>query len=660
MKRIKLVFLTVFAINSCLCAWGEVKGEDVVLKSPNGKLNITFRTTEKDKLVYEVSYRNKLLIEPSAMGLELQNSGTLGDNVRIIKFSFSESEDHYELITGRTNTVLEKYNALVLETMGQTDNEFRMNVEVRAYDDAVAFRYLVPEQQALTEYRLTSEKTEFQLVKDVMSYALVLPNFRSGYESEFYKVPLSALANQGGVSSKYTLGLPLLMDVSGIGWAVITEADLEDNAAMYLCNTTGSWTGHRLDAVIAPSLTDAEVAVTSKLPHKTAWRVIMVASEPGRFIESNTITNLNPECRIADTSWITSGKSAWDWWNSSLNKDGVNAYTTETMKYYVDFAADSGLEFMTIDAGWSGSDITKCRDNVNVPEVVAYAKSKGVKVFIWLYAKYVWNQMEEAFPLYEKWGVSGMKIDFIERDDQAGINFYYKVAEKAAKHKLLVDFHGSTKPWGLQRTYPNVMGYESIIGMEQSKAGMRDNPENRLVIPFTRMLGGLTDYTPGGFNNVTREEFVPFMNARPMVMGTRAHHLAIYVVYESPFQMVSDWPEAYRNDPSFEFIKKVPAASWEKTKVLNGYPGEYITVARKKGDDWYLGAMTNWEKRDYEISLGFLENGNYMAEIYADAPDADKYPKKINIRTMKVNSNSKLKIQMVSAGGLAVHFRRIK
>jgi alpha-glucosidase len=223
-----------------------------------------------------------------------------------------------------------------------------------------------------------------------------------------------------------------------------------------------------------------------------------------------------------------------------------------------------------------------------------------------------------------------------------------------------VDFHGSTKPWGLQRTYPNVLGYESIIGMEQSKAGMRDNPENRLVIPFTRMLGGLADYTPGGFDNVTREEFVPCMDARPMVMGTRAHHLAVYVVYESPFQMVSDWPEAYRDDPSFEFIKKVPAASWEKTKVLNGYPGEYITVARKKGDDWYLGAMTNWKKRDYEVSLDFLENGNYTAEIYADALDADKYPKKINIRTTKVNLNSKLRIRMVSAGGLAVHFRKIK
>lgn len=258
----------------------------------------------------------------------------------------------------------------------------------------------------------------------------------------------------------------------------------------------------------------------------------------------------------------------WDWWNGSLNKAGEVAYTTETMKYYVDFAAENGFKYMTIDAGWCGEDITKCRDNVNVPEVVAYAKSKGVKVFIWLYSRFVWNQMDEAFPLYEKWGVAGLKIDFIERNDQAGIDWYYRVAKKAAEHHLMVDYHGCTNPWGLQRTYPNVVGYEAILGMEQSKAGGRDN---RVALAFTRMIPGLMDYTPGGFDNVTPEEFEPNMVTRPQVMGTRAQHLALYVVYDSPFQMVSDWPEAYKNDRSFDFIKEVPAR-WNETRVLNGIP----------------------------------------------------------------------------------------
>lgn len=650
------IAMAAFTFGSCFTAGAQVN--EAVLKSPDGQLNITLRTDDGKKLVYEVAYNEKPLMKPSALGLELQGNRPLGDDVSLLNASYSKGVDTYSLKTGRTSAVDETYNAVVLEVEERTGQKRRMNIEARAYDDAVAFRYVVPEQKALTEYRLKNEKTEFRLTTDAMSYAQVLPNFKSGYESEFHKMPVSALANQGGVPSKYLVGMPLLLDVPGVAWMAITESDLEGNSGMYLCNPSGSWTGHWFETVVSPGMSDSEVAVAGKLPHHTAWRIIMVAPEPTHFIESNIITNLNPESRIADDSWVKAGKAAWDWWNGSLNKEGKSAYTTETMKYYVDFAAESGLEYMMIDAGWCGDDITQCRDNVNIPEVVKYADTKGVKVFIWLYAKYVWNQMEAAFPLYEKWGVAGMKIDFLERDDQAGIDFYYRVAEKAAQHKLMVDFHGGSKPWGLQRTYPNVVGYEGIIGMEQSKAGGRDNPENRLTIPFTRMLSGLADYTPGAFNNVTREDFVARMES-PMVMGTRAHHLAIYVVYESPFQMVSDWPEVYRGDPSFNFIKKVPAA-WDKTKVLNGYPGKYITIARKQGVDWYLGAMTDWDSRNFDIPLSFLEEGTYEAEIYADAPDAGQYPKKVTIRTQKVTSKSNLKVALASAGGLAVHFRKIK
>lgn len=666
MKINKTIIAVAILLLPCFAVWSQEN--NVVLKSPDGALTISFRTIVPEtgkantpngpRLVYEVSFNSKQLLTPSALGLELQNSRVLGENVTISKTNYSEGVDDYKLITGRNSTVNEKYNAVLLEITEQRGNGRKMNIEARAYNDAVAFRYVVPRQPAMTEYRLKSEKTEFRLAKDATTWAQVLPNFKSGYESEFYKLPATGLANQGGVASKYLVGLPLLMEMPGVGWAVISEAGLEGNSAMYLMNPSGSWTGYWFDAVVSPSRIDPEVAVVGPLPHTTAWRVIMVAKEPTHFVEANTLTNLNPECRIDDTSWIKSGKSAWDWWNGSLDKNGNQAYTTENMKYYVDFAAESGLEFMTIDAGWNTGDITQCRDNMDVPEVVAYAKTKGVKVFIWLYSTHVWNQMDEAFPLYEKWGVAGMKIDFVERDDQAAIDWYYRVAEKAAKHKLMVDFHGCTKPWGLQRTYPNVVGYEAILGMEQSKAGGRDNPDNHLVIPFTRMIGGLTDYTPGGFDNVTAADFVSRMD-RPMVMGTRAHHLAIYVVYESPFQMVSDWPETYRKEAaSFEFIKKVPA-SWDKTRVLNGYPGEYITIARKRGNDWYLGAMTNWKNRDYEISLDFLESGNYTAEIYADAPDSGQFPKKVNIKTIKVNPGSKLKISMAAAGGVAVHFKRL-
>jgi alpha-glucosidase len=653
--------------------WGQEK--DAVLQSPDRKLSITFRvvdipvrsgaqnrennppTLPMTKLVYEVSFNEKLLLEPSAMGLELENNRYLGENVLIEKVTFSEGEDNYSLLHGRTKSVSEKYNAVLLEVVEQRGGR-KMNVEARAYNDAVAFRYIVPEQKALIDYRLKNEKTEYRLPKDAIAYALLLPNHKSGYESEFQKIPVSALSNQGGVASYFLIGMPLVLDVADAGWMAITETDIEGNSATYLRNPTGSWAGHWFESVVSPNWRDSEVAVAGSLPHKTAWRVIMAASNPVHFIETNMMTNLNPESRISDTSWITVGKSTWDWWNGSLNQKGERAYTTETMKYYVDFAAESGFEFMTVDAGWSGSDITVCRDNVNIPEVVRYAKEKGVKVIIWVGGSNVWNQMDTAFPLYEKWGVAGLKIDFILRDDQAGIDFYYRVAEKAAKHKLLLDFHGATKPWGLQRTYPNVIGYECILGMENSLVGVRDNPENRLVYPFTRMIAGLVDFTPGAFDNATRDEFVA-RNQKPMAMGTRAHHLAIYVVYESPFQMISDWPENYKNQTDFKFIKDVPV-TWDKTKALNGKPGEYVTIARKKGDDWFLGAMTNWTPRNYEISLDFLESGNYMAEIYADATDADRYPKKTSVKTVRVKAGDKMKVNMVSGGGLAVRFKKVK
>lgn len=670
MKHIKLIAVIGIAalMNiSSLCA----QNKEVSLSSPDKNLQVTFRTVSPaetgeqnsvesasgNKLVYDIIFQDKQLISPSAMGVELEGSPLLGENVKITGTTFQQGEDRYQLKTGKTSQVNEKYNSVLISLAEERTNR-QLQVEARAYNGAVAFRYIVPEQPGMAQYRLVNEKTEFRLPQDATTYAQVLPNFRSGYEAEFHKVPATGLSNQGGVSSRYLLGLPLVLDMPGRGWVAIAEADLENNAGMYLLNPSGNWTGFWFETVISPSLNQPEVAVVSTLPHKSAWRIIMAANNPGRFIESNVMTSLNPESRIADTSWIKAGKSAWDWWNGSLDKNGKHAYTTENMKYYIDFAHEAGLEYMTVDAEWSTNDITVFRENLNVPEVVAYAKEQGVKVFIWAHSRNVWKQMNEAFPLYEKWGVAGIKIDFIERDDQAGIDFYYRVAKKAAEHKLMIDFHGCSKPWGIQRTYPNVVGYEGIIGMEQSKAGWRDNPDNRLMIPFTRMLGGLTDYTPGGFDNVTPEAFEARMES-PVVMGTRAHHLAMYVVYESPFQMVSDWPERYRNDSSFEFIKKVPA-TWDDTRVLNGKPGEYVTIARKSGNDWYVGAMTNYTERNLEVSLSFLETGNYEAEIYADTPQTNADPKKISITRKRVNANSKLSIHMSSAGGMAIYIRKLK
>ena len=654
---------TILALCVCFAFGVCIRAEEIA--SPDGKLVLAIETVPATangltgRLVYKVSFRGKPLVEESGLRFELEGQRPLGPEARITGTEKSQGEDSYKLLAGKTSEVHDRYNSLRLDLAQDELLTMKFSIEARVFDDAVAFRYVIPDQGAIRSFRLTKESTEFRIAKDATTYALELPNFHSMYESEFVKLPISAFSNQGGVASKVLIGLPLLMDVPGVAWMAITEADLRDNSSMYLTNPSGSWQGHWFESVLAPSEDDSNVIVRSSLPHHSAWRVLLIGDQPGRLVESNVITSLNPENRVADTSWIKAGKASWDWWSGSLNADGKSSYSTATMKYYVDFAAKSKFEYMLVDAGWSEpNDITKTNGKVDIPELVKYAAARGVKVWIWLYYKATDSQMEEAFPLYEKWGVAGLKIDFIERDDQRGIDFYYRTAELAARYHLMVDFHGATKPSGLERTYPNVLGYEGVLGLEQSKAGTRDNPEHHTTIPFTRMLAGPMDYTPGAFTNVTREEFVPRMES-PMVMGTRAHQLAMYAIYQAAIQMVADWPKAYEGDPSFEFVKAAPA-TWDETRVLNGRPGEFVTIARRHGEEWFLGSITNWNARELDLPLSFLGSGDFTAEIYADAPDADVHSKNVLIETKTVKSDSHLTAKLAPAGGYAVRFIPMK
>lgn len=633
------------------------------LSSPDKRLSIIFETI-KDKqvsesgeqLVYSVTYNNQALVDRSALSLNLDNQRPLGEDVKIVSTERSSLDQSYELIAGKTNFVNDKCNILTIQLRENGSSARKLTIEARAYNDAVAFRYIVPKQSDIEEFRLIGERTEFKMSKDAITYAQILPNFVHSYESEYVKLPVTAFSHVGSVVNDPMIGLPLLMEVPGVAWVAINEADLQNYSSMYLTTLSKGWSGHWLEAFLAPQFENSSVCVTGSLPLTSPWRVLQVGNYPGVLIESNILTNLNDENVIEDTSWIKPGKAAWNWWNGSIGAEGVRDFSTEGMKYYIDFAAESGLEHFVIDAGWAAKDdITKMNGRVDIPLLVEYAKQKNVGIWIWIHYRDAVRQLEEAFPIYEKWGVAGLKIDFIERDDQAGIDFYYRAAKKAVEHHLMLDFHGSTKPSGLSRTYPNILGYEAVIGMEVSRGGLRDNPDCHLILPFTRMLQGFMDYTPGGFNNVTKEEFVA-RSSKPMVMGTRAHHLAMYVVYESPIQMVSDNPTAYKGQPSFQFIMDVPA-TWNETKVLNGIPGEYITIARRKGDNWFLGSMTNWNPRQLELPLDFLGAGTYTAEIYTDSQDSDRYPKNVIIEKKTVSKGQKLNIQLSSAGGCAICFK---
>ena len=610
------------------------------------------------QLVYTVTFHRKKIFEDSALSLELTNQAPLGVAVHITNATTGSGVDDYSLLAGKTSAVHDAYNSLILQAQESGNSSRVFEIEARVYNSGLAFRYRVPEQPSLSRYQLTQEDTEFRPVMDADAWALRLPNYQSAYESEYVPQVLSALSNQGGVSSYILNGAPMLLHMPGMAWAAVGEADLEGNAAMYLENPTGNWTGHYLVSKISPALDGKGPAVDATLPHNSAWRVILIGDTPGELVESNIITDLNPPNRVEDTSWIHPGKASWNWWSGEMGPDGQSAYTTKNMEYYVDFAAESGFPYMMLDAGWSEHDITKMRGNVDVPELVQYAAKKHVKVWIWLYSKAVAEQMQQAFPLYEKWGVVGVKIDFILRNDQQGIQWYYDVAKLAAEHHLMVDFHGATQPWGIQRTYPNVLDYEAVLGLENNKAGRRDGPVNRTTFPFTRMLSGPMDYTPGGFENVTPENFVT-RDKNPMTMGTRAQQLALYVVFDEPLAMVSDVPSAYINQPGFRFIKDVPT-SWDVTKVLNGMPGEFATIARRHSNEWYLGSITNWSSRELRIPLNFLGTGMYRAEIYEDAADASREPKHTSIREQNVRSSDVLTLHLASGGGCAIRFVPLK
>jgi len=662
-KLFNIVSLFLILLSPHLVQSQETSGK---LVSPDHKLEITFQTGQLDKkgpvnqLYYTVTFKGKQLFKPSLLSLDIKGAQALGTDVRIINSKITAGKDAYQLVVGKTNKVNEQFNSLQLELQENSAPARKLTIEARAYNDAVAFRYIAPQQEALEAgYELINENTEFHFSNDAITYAQVLPHYRSMYESEYLKLSVSAFSNQGGVKSSVLIGLPLLAEVPGAGWVAIAESELQGYSSMYLTNPSGGWNGHTMLSRLSPRLDSSGIAVKGKGSLRSAWRIIMVGEEPGRIIESNALMNLSSPSAIANTDWIKSGKASWDWWSGSLGPDGKPAYTTANMKYYVDFAAKSGLEYMMLDAGWFVSkDITKMNGRVDIPELVKYAATKNVKVWIWLYAPYVFKQMDEAFALYEKWGVAGLKIDFIERDDQFGIDFHYKAAQKAAEHHLMLDLHGGTKPFGLERTYPNVMSYEAVLGMEQSKGGTRDNPENHTMLPFTRMLVGPLDYTPGGFDNVTREQFYPKSDS-PMVMGTRAHQLALYVVYQAQLGMVSDHPSAYEGQADFEFIKKVPA-SWDEIKVIHGIPGEYISIARRKGNDWYIGSITNWTARNLSLPLSFLGAGNYTAEIYSDAADAKTNPKHTSIFKQQVNNKTVLQAKLVTGGGYAVRIVKTK
>jgi len=631
-------------------AWPQAR-----VASPDGQIVFEL-LSNAEHLQYRVTFHGKPLINPSALGFDLQNQPSLGDNLKLTVTVPSAGDETYTMPHGKSNPVRNHYNALEADFEETTRTARRLSIEARAYDDGVAFRYLIPQQTALREIRIVREKTQFDLAKDGDTWPLVLASYRTPYEANYEHVPL------GGIVPSWLIALPFLTELPGTGFLAITEAQIENYPGMYLGHSaTGS--GRLLEARLAPRADEPDLAASSVTPLRTPWRVLMIADRPGRLIESNIVINLNPPSEIADTSWIKPGKAAWDWWSGTWAKDvdfhpGMN---TATMKHYIDFAASAHLEYMLIDAGWAPRgkeamhDITRTIPEIDMPVILSYAASKGVKVWLWAHWTSVDRQMDEAFPMFEKWGVAGVKIDFMDRDDQWMVDWYHRVLRKAAEHHLMIDYHGAYKPDGTRRTWPNLMTREGVMGLEYLKWSGRVTPAHNVILAYTRMLAGPMDYTPGGFRNVTRAEFEP-RNREPLVMGTRAHQVALFVVFESAFEMAADYPEAYKDQPELPFISAVPTV-WDETRVLNGQVGEWITIARRRGQDWFLGSITDWTPRNLDVPLDFLGDGSYVAEVYADAPDAATQPTHTAIAHERVTRQTTLHLKLATGGGCAIRIR---
>ena len=613
------------------------------------------------QLGYEVTYRGKTIIERSKLGFDLQNQPPIGGNLLVVASTNSRIDETYQIPAGKSNPVRNQCNVLIFDLKEAKAPRRKLTVEARAYNDGVAFRYIIPDQPAVKELRIANEKTEFVLASDATTYPLILRNFRSSWEDNYRTVALS------GIAPELVIGLPLLTEIPGVAFVAITEANIDNYAGMYLMHSGSN--AKALEARLAPRVDEPGLSVSGATPVTTPWRVVMISNEVGRLIESQIVGNLNPPSAIADTSWIKPGKASWDWWSGPA-ADGVNfkvGSNTETAKYYIDFSARAGFEYFMFDAGWaahgtgpndSGADITQTTPVVNMPGIIAYAKSKNVKVWLWSHWTDIDRQMDEAFPLFEKWGVAGVKIDFMDRDDQWMVNFFRRVAKNAAEHHLMIDFHGAYKPDGIGRTWPNVITREGVMGLEYNKWSARVTPDHNVMLAFTRMLAGPMDYTPGGFRNATREEFEP-RNLKPMVMGTRAHQTALFVVFESPFMMVADYPGAYEGQPELPFLSAVPA-SWDETRVLNAKVGDYITIARRHGKDWYVGSIAGSHGATLDIPLEFLGAGEFKAETYSDAPDAGVHPMKTVVEQKSVNKATTLKAVLVSGGGQAIRITPAK
>ena len=630
------------------------------LASPSGEVKVSVKVSNGDVngLEYSVGYGEEKILLPSSIGLEFKDMPLSYKVCNVERRSIDQV--HTAIVPVKFRTVAEKCNELKIDFKGD------WSVVFRAYDDGVAYRFETSFKN--DEVYVADEIAEYVFAEDNDVYWAneKSPEFITHCEAFFKEIKLSQI-----VKEQYAY-LPVSMKTSKGTRAVITEADMFDYPNMLLFGGDGQKLTSEYPQVLLSydMRTDRDVTVTEKADYiaKTKgtrtypWRIVTLGDDRS-LLENNLSWVLSSKEYSDDLEWLRPGKISWEWW-AMLNVYGVDfkaGVNTDTYKYYVDFAADYGLEYILMDEGWSASTLNVVEPNpeLDLAEIIRYADSKGVGVVLWTLWTPMIKDMENILDTYRDWGVKGIKIDFMQMNDQNMVNFYEDVARECFERHLLVDYHGAFKPAGLQRKYPNAMTYEGVYGMEHDKCSYDISPEHDLVLPFTRMVAGPMDYTPGATINGSKTDFRERWE-HPMSQGTRAHQAAIFVAFESPLMMMCDSPSNYRRNEEYaRFLASIPTV-WDETIGIDAKAGDYLLMARRNGDTWYVAGLNDWNGRDLEVTLDFLGEGEYDAQIFMDGVNANRWGEDYKLEKTKVSKGDVLPVRMADGGGWVAILKPVK
>ena len=655
MKTFKILMLCIW------CAFSAQAQKQYSLASPNGELKTTITTGKQ--LTYDITFQDELVLQTSPLSMTLDNGEVWGENDKPSKAIRKSVNGKVTSPFYRADELIEQYNELTLQFKG-------FHVVFRAYNDGIAYRFV---NKTKKPFCVMDELVDYQFPTDATaSVPYVKPRqgvnkYANSFENYYANVPLSK------VDQEKLVFLPVVVSLENNVKVCITEVDLENYPGLYLIGQgktelLGDFApypkkqeqgGHNMLQMNVLEVEDYIAKVEA--PRNFPWRVAIVTNEDKELASSNLSYLLAKPSRLEDISWIKPGKIAWDWWNA-WNLDGVDFKTgvnNDTYKAYIDFASKNGIEYVILDEGWAvnlQADLMQVVPEINLEELIAYATKKNVGLVLWAGYHAFNRDMENVCRHYAEMGIKGFKVDFMDRDDQEMTEFNYRAAEMAAKYKLILDLHGTHKPAGLNRTYPNVLNFEGVFGLEQvkwGKPGEVDLISYDVMIPFIRQVAGPMDYTQGAMRNATKANYRA-CNSEPMSQGTRCHQLALYMILDSPFNMLCDTPSNYeREKECTEFISSIPTV-WDESIVLDGKMGDYIITARRKGDTWYIGGLTDWNERDLEVDLSFLGEKVYNGKLFKDGVNASRIGRDYKSESIQAKKGDKIKIHLASGGGFAL------